>query len=366
MKVTFPHMGNLNISVKSFFKNLGLDVLEPPPITKRTLDLGVKYAPEFACLPLKINIGNYIEALEAGADTIIMGGGIGPCRFGYYAEVQKEILNDLNYDYQMLVLEPFQSGWKHFLKQLKFLFKHTSWWKLRSAWRVAWRKCQLIDEATKYVNQMRAYAVQPKRVTEIYDDCLEELAANDDIEELESSLKQMKNKILDLELDRDREPLRVGIVGEIYVVLESFTNLNVEKKLGELGVIVDRSIYLSDWISEHIFNTAQSQAEHKRLEKLAEPYLEHFVGGHGLESIGRVVDYAEQGYDGAVQLAPFTCMPEIVAQSILPELSKDYGLPVLSLILDEHTGEAGVITRLEAFVDLLSRKRNEEKGEQVV
>lgn len=52
------------------------------------------------------------------------------------------------------------------------------------------------------------------------------------------------------------------------------------------------------------------------------------------------------------------CMPEIISRSILPQVSRDHDMPVLSLVLDEHTGEAGIQTRLEAFVDLLERNRN--------
>lgn len=48
------------------------------------------------------------------------------------------------------------------------------------------------------------------------------------------------------------------------------------------------------------------------------------------------------GYDGMVQIMPFTCMPELVAQSILPEVGRDYRLPVMTLILDEHSGRRGV------------------------
>jgi benzoyl-CoA reductase/2-hydroxyglutaryl-CoA dehydratase subunit BcrC/BadD/HgdB len=47
-------------------------------------------------------------------------------------------------------------------------------------------------------------------------------------------------------------------------------------------------------------------------------------------------------------------MPEIVAEAVLSEVSEVHGLPVLTLFLDEHTGEAGLQTRLEAFVDLLA------------
>ena len=63
------------------------------------------------------------------------------------------------------------------------------------------------------------------------------------------------------------------------------------------------------------------------------------------------------GFDGVVQLAPFACRPVIVAKSIIPAVSKDYGIPVLTLFIDEQTGKAGVQTRLEAFVDLLEKRR---------
>lgn len=49
-------------------------------------------------------------------------------------------------------------------------------------------------------------------------------------------------------------------------------------------------------------------------------------------------------------------MPEITARSVLSRVSRDLALPILSLSLDEQTGKAGTITRLEAFVDFLARR----------
>jgi predicted nucleotide-binding protein (sugar kinase/HSP70/actin superfamily) len=63
-----------------------------------------------------------------------------------------------------------------------------------------------------------------------------------------------------------------------------------------------------------------------------------------------------------VQLAPFACIPEIVAKSIIPSISRDLDIPVLTLFIDEQTGKAGVQTRLEAFVDLLQKKRDTRIG----
>jgi predicted nucleotide-binding protein (sugar kinase/HSP70/actin superfamily) len=91
----------------------------------------------------------------------------------------------------------------------------------------------------------------------------------------------------------------------------------------------------------------------------ARPYLGAMIGGHALETIGNSMIYASNGFDGIIQIYPFSCMPEIVAQSILPKVENETGIPVMTLIIDEMTGEAGYLTRVEAFMDLLSRRREE-------
>ena len=78
------------------------------------------------------------------------------------------------------------------------------------------------------------------------------------------------------------------------------------------------------------------------------------------------VAYAnERGIDGIIHLSPFTCMPEIMSQNIFPSMREDCEIPILPLILDEQTGRAGYITRIEAFVDLMRRKkRRKEKAKK--
>lgn len=50
-------------------------------------------------------------------------------------------------------------------------------------------------------------------------------------------------------------------------------------------------------------------------------------------------------------------MPEIMSQNIFPAMREDCEIPILPLILDEQTGRAGYITRIEAFVDLMRRRK---------
>ena len=74
MKFTVPHMGKLDIACKAVLEMLGQEVVLPPPPNKKALSLGVRYSPELVCLPFKVNVGNFIEALERGAETIVMLG----------------------------------------------------------------------------------------------------------------------------------------------------------------------------------------------------------------------------------------------------------------------------------------------------
>ncbi len=366
MKVTFPHMGHMYICLKALLKYLGIEVVVPPMPSKKTLTLGTRHSPEFACLPLKINMGNYIEAYEKGADTIIMAGGVGPCRFGYYAQVQREILQDIGINMKMVVLEPPEKHISELLVKIREVTGNRSWTDVVRAIRFAWYKARAVDEVERVVHRLRPRETEPGKVDEIFKKALTWIDNAENKKQLDEAVKKANCALIRVPVDNTRDPLKVGIVGEIYVMLEPFVNLDVERHLGRLGVEVERSIYLSEWINDHLFMGLLKIKGSKAAREYAPPYINHFVGGHGQETIGSTVLYAQEKYDGVIQVQPFTCMPEIVAESILPTVSRDYGIPTFCLIVDEHSGDAGMLTRLEAFVDLLARKKDSQalEGQQ--
>ena len=350
-KVTFPHMENLNIPLKAFLREMGLKPVEPPEISRKTLDLGVKYGPEFACLPLKYNIGNFIQALEMGAEVILMGGGIGPCRFGYYGEVQKEILRDLGYDFEMVSLEPniFQT-----FTGLRELFGGIKLKKFYNGGKIAWKKVKNIDRLRESVFRNRAREIEKGKIDSIYNKYLGEIDNTETVRGVKKTTDEYIKKIKQAVGENKRGiEIKVALVGEIYMLLEPFANLEIAKKLGKLGVTVERRMSLTNWLRHFI---GRDKKENK-IYKKAQKYMEIQIGGHACRNIGKTVMYAEENFDGVIHISPFTCMPEIVAQMLFPRISKEKDIPVLSLVFDEHTGEAGLITRLEAFVDLIYRKK---------
>ena len=101
--ISFPHLGDYYIPISTFLKRTtNLKVMPSPPITKKTIELGAKYSPDSVCLPFKYNLGNFIEALEKGANILFTAGG--GCRYRYYAEVTETILKDLNYEFEFFNL----------------------------------------------------------------------------------------------------------------------------------------------------------------------------------------------------------------------------------------------------------------------
>lgn len=360
MKVTFPHMGYMYVCLRALFNYLDIEVVVPPMPSKRTLSLGTRHSPEFACLPLKINMGNFMEAHEKGADTIVMAGGIGPCRFGYYAQVQREIMQDLGYDMKMVVLEPPQKHMSELLIKIREITGKKSWIEVAKAIRYAWLKAKAVDDIEKMVHKLRPRETMQGQVDQVFKKAVNWIDMAKNKKELDAAFEKAQNALSRIPVDHNKKPLRIGIVGEIYVMLEPFVNLDVEKHLGHMGVEVERSIYLSEWINDHLFMGLMRIKGSKAAREFAPPYVNHFVGGHGQETIGSTVMFAKEKYDGVIQVQPFGCMPEIVAESVLPTVSRDLDIPTFTMIVDEHSGDAGVLTRLEAFVDLLQRRKDTE------
>ncbi len=118
MKVSFPHLGNLWIPLKAFFSGIGIEVVAPPPTTRKTVAIGAQLAPRNSVPSSQGNYWNMIEAINSGADTFLMVGGIGPCRLGYYCELQRDILSDLGDDVDLVVIEPPRGG--HFRNTVRF------------------------------------------------------------------------------------------------------------------------------------------------------------------------------------------------------------------------------------------------------
>jgi predicted nucleotide-binding protein (sugar kinase/HSP70/actin superfamily) len=362
MKVTFPHLGYAYVAIEALLEGLGHEPVTPPLGTKSTLECGIRHSPEEACLPFKTILGNMLEGIECGADSVFMIGGWGPCRLGYYGEIQRIILLDAGKEVEFVTLEvPEGSLSRRFVLARKILGPTCATQFVRGC-RLSWAKMKVIDELENLSLRVRPLEKRHGATSRLLAQQVQRLREAQSMRNIRTIQEQASQGLRDLAGSGPgtgrpgSEPLRIGIVGEIYTVVEPSVNLRLEERLGYLGVEVVRTISLPRWIEDHIFKNALGLYTRRTLKRSAAGYLSGFIGGHGLESIARSVDLATGDVDGIIHIFPLSCMPEVIAQGILPQISQDKKVPIMSLVVDEHTGETGFQTRLEAFVDLLQRR----------
>lgn len=366
MRIGIPHFGNVYIPIKAIAQKLGngdTQLIIPPPTSQRTLDLGVKYSPAEACLPFKLTLGNLIEACELGADTLIHGRGTGICRLGYYVRGQEQIIRSLGYDAHFFTIDVSQRKLASILRMIRLISNNAPWPRILSAARLGLVKLFSLDEVDKVVRKVRPVEKEKGKANQIYREAVERIDKSMTIGEVRKVTREYIRMLNLLPRDSSADPLKVCIVGEIFVVLDPFANMDIEVELGKLGVEVERTMSLSHWVKYNLFLHHLGIDEWKETHKAAMPYLKRCVGGDGWESVGEKVLRAREGYDGLIHLAPFTCMPEIVAQNIMPSTKED--IPVLTLLCDEQMARQGMITRLEAFVDLLRFRRRRKRSENL-
>jgi predicted nucleotide-binding protein (sugar kinase/HSP70/actin superfamily) len=366
VRVAIPHFGHVYIPIKAIAQKLGdgdTRLVIPPPTSQRTLDLGVKYSPAEACLPFKLTLGNLIEACEAGADTLVHGRGTGICRLGYYVKVQEQIIRDLGYDARFFTVDVSRRKLASILKMIKLISNNAPWPRILSAARLGLVKLFSLDEVDRVVRKVRPVEREKGKANQIYREAIKLVDEATTVGAVKKVAKECIKKLNQLPRDPNADPLRVAIVGEIFVVLDPFANMDIEVELGKLGVEVERTMSLSHWVKYNLFLHHFGVDEWKEVHKAAMPYLRRCVGGDGWESVGEKVLRAREGCDGLIHLAPFTCMPEIVAQNIMPSTKED--IPVLVILCDEQMARQGMITRLEAFVDLLRFRRKRRRNENL-
>jgi predicted nucleotide-binding protein (sugar kinase/HSP70/actin superfamily) len=351
-------MGSVWVPFKALLEKHDIECVVPPMFSKRTMSLGVKYSPEWMCLPYKVLLGNLIEGLEQGADTVIDVRGPGLCRLGYYAKLHEDTLRDLGYQFKIKAFDwqaeaiialtkfireilPGKKPWRVVVGELKFAIQQLA----------------LMEEIERRVHYIRPREVKKGEATRLWRGAGERVCAARTPAELKRVREGLLAELEAIPLDPAARPLRVSLLGEFYVVLNPFCNMDIEEELGKRGVEVTRSAWLTEWLKAWLILEWVGLGHGHKVKRAARPYLSRDVSGDAVQALGETILHKEEGFDGIIHLYPFTCMPEIIAENIYPRLIKDHSIPVLPIVFDEQMARAGLITRLEAFIDLMERRR---------
>jgi predicted nucleotide-binding protein (sugar kinase/HSP70/actin superfamily) len=134
----------------------------------------------------------------------------------------------------------------------------------------------------------------------------------------------------------------LGVVGHPYLLYDEYVNQGLLRRLEGLGV---------RWLTPEVLSAGAA-------DKAVQRYNGEAYWAFASSLLGAGLCFLEmEVVDGLVAVIAFGCAPD---SGLAPELGRAAsraGVPMLTLTLDEHSGEAGLVTRLEAFVDMIERKR---------
>lgn len=354
MIISFPHMGKLHLALTRAMELLRIPYVMPPLPGPAAFELGRELAPEGSCVPFCLVLGNMREALESGADTLVMLGGSGPCRFGYFVYLAERLLADAGYKFTMLIIDRGRHLSNYMvLKKSAGITGRDLMTALHHGWQLVVCEEAIADLQREYLPR----AADPVKLKELLNECSEELTRTHSIAEIQAIRAKAHSYVGTAQLMPESQVLSVGLVGDIYTLLEPYANHEIEDFLQASGVSIYKEMAVSRWIP-NILLPWKRGGYTKSLLGYAHPYLQSSVGGFGLESVANTRKMGKRPVDGVIQLFPLGCMPEIVARSAINRICRQERIPVLSITMDEHDSKTGFETRLEAFLDMLRRQKN--------
>lgn len=352
-KVSFPRFGSYNVAIEILIKEgLGCEYVQTPPITKKTLEIGTKNSPDFVCSPFKYQLGGYIEALEAGADTLVQVGG--PCRLGYYGELHEQIIKDLGYTDVKFVNMANADFAKPitFYNEFKKINPKLNIKKVTEVLLLAVKVVEAIDKIEDYIRLNVGFEENDGEFDEIHKEYLEELRHIKNKKELKQVSKKYFKLFKEVKVNKPSKPLKVGFVGEYYTIMDPFSNHYMEKELAKKGIVVARWMN----ITNSFFNTPV-----KEFKKSIKDYAKYDMGATAMHTIKKALDYAKDGYDGIIHVKSAGCTPEIDAMPVLQRISEDYKIPIIYFSFDSQTSDVGINTRIEAFHDMIMMRKENKK-----
>jgi predicted nucleotide-binding protein (sugar kinase/HSP70/actin superfamily) len=304
---------------KTFFEELGAETVVSPPTNKATLDFGVSRAVADTCLPVKIFLGHVISL-------------IGKCDYIFVPAITS--LGEKNYNCSKIIGLPnmvralipgcpvilapeinLEKGRYYLYRNIYKLGRYFSSnpFKIKKAVEEAWKS------NLAYRREMCYEKVTPIQViNRTYgDDCAPAFSLDPPVE------------------------LTIAVVGHPYVVYDDYINHRLIFRLQSMGVKV--------LVPEMVSGGELAMAARKVVGKTHWSFEDEIIGAGEY--------YLEAKVDGIINPVVFGCGPDSMMVSFVQHRAKELEIPFLPLSLDEHSSEGGLLTRLEAFLDMVKRRK---------
>ncbi|MCB8945889.1 MAG: hypothetical protein H6658_19240 [Ardenticatenaceae bacterium] len=363
----------------------GLAAEPLPPPDDETLAIGLDLCRGRECLPCFTTTGDIVRLTDqADFDPeqaqVLMVSSCGPCRFGQYLPLQQGILAERGMDSLEFISPTAENNYQGFGERPIQLRK------------LLWEGFVAVDLLIKLLHAYRPYELEAGETERVYAVCLEEVLtavrANGS-KKLDEAMRQTAVRFEAISVDkREKRPL-IGLVGEIYLRLNSYSNQDIIRKVEAAGgeVVMATMIewlYFNNWgvktiakalgmhlpafllglsdryqkyrerklagYVEHVLGEGAVETAVEDLLNSLRPYYEPYLGTEAVMTMGKAIEYAHAGFAGILNVMPFTCMPGLVTAGMAPRFRPDlHNIPWLDVSYDAQRG-TNLNTRLEAFM----------------
>lgn len=303
-----------------FLTALGIKIVLSDKTTKQTMSQGAALVVSETCLPIKVYVGHVLNLLEKGVDKILVPSiqSISPKIYNCskIRGLPDLIRNVVKKDFTLIDATFDKSaknqGLYSFLKEIVAPFGITDEAKIKAASKEGWRIFNNFQVMTRSgIPYKKALA------------------------------QAISGKII-LSTEAKEYPISVALIAHGYNLYDERISMNIFDKLEKLDVKVYTAENLtSEQMSEGILALEQTLY-------WANEYEMTGAAGHYLQN---------NKIDGLITINAFGCGPDSLMIERISRKVKNFNRPLLTLTVDEQTGEAGFITRLEAFIDMLYRKK---------
>ncbi|MDR3542585.1 MAG: acyl-CoA dehydratase activase-related protein [Desulfosporosinus sp.] len=305
-----------------FFQRLGIEVVTSPATQREIMEHGLKKASDETCLPLKLLAG-HIQMLR-DVDAIFLPRMVSVEADTYscpkFLGIPESILPAVPDGVPVLtVVLNWRKGRRQVLKDLQILGQQLG--KSKADIRKAFIEGQKWQK--RYQDSMGAGWD--------FEASIREIVMNEPAQEGRKACVFMK--------DTDR--LRIALVGHSYLTQETYASLNLLGRLREKAEVELVQHVMQEEVDTHL------RGLRKKL-----------FWNHAKQIFGAGNKFvADKEVDGIIYLSCFGCGTDSMVQELLARKAREQHKPYMVVTLDEHSGEAGLVTRLEAFLDMVERRK---------
>lgn len=382
-KIYIPRMSDHAFALAAAFESCGVEAEVMPVTDNEAIKLGKKHVSGKECYPCAVTTGDMLKkALSSDFDpassAFFMPSGTGPCRFGQYHIFQRILLDKTGFSH-IPIYSPVQST--QFYSDLGIIggdFTEKSW-----------KGIVATELLIKSLHETRSREKEKGMAEQVYNDFLPQVteAVKSPNGQMEKILARSRKAFADIPKFNDPLPL-IGIVGEIFVRSNAFSNEHVVRKVEALGgtvwlapfeewiyyvnnISMKKALRKRDYsaiISLFLKSFFQKRIEHrmakpyegslitlrepetKEILEKGSPYIHETFEGEAILTIGKTIDLIERGASGIINVMPFGCMPGTITTALLQNISRAYNVPCISIAYD-GTESTTTYLQLEAFME---------------